>query len=62
MGPTYKAASVREKNLDSVTWLTARIEGTNENIDGETILNQVYDEVGYSLPLINTHAISLPFN
>ncbi|PWA98288.1 F-box domain, FIST C domain protein [Artemisia annua] len=46
VGPTYKAASVREKNLDSVTWLTARIEGTNENIDGETILSQVYDELG----------------
>ncbi|GKA38742.1 F-box/LRR-repeat protein-like protein [Tanacetum coccineum] len=46
VGPTYKAASVREKNLQHVTWLTGRIEGTNENIDGETILNQVYDEVG----------------
>ncbi|GJX07018.1 hypothetical protein Tco_0194950 [Tanacetum coccineum] len=40
------SASVREKNLEPVTWLTGTIEGTNENIDGETILNQVYDEVG----------------
>ncbi|CAI9267316.1 unnamed protein product [Lactuca saligna] len=46
VGPTYKAASVREKHRDSMTWLTARREGLRENIDGETILNQVYDELG----------------
>ncbi|KAI3737434.1 hypothetical protein L2E82_27436 [Cichorium intybus] len=46
VGPTYKAASVREKHRDSLTWLTARREGLRENIDGETILNQVYDELG----------------
>ncbi|GJT77228.1 hypothetical protein Tco_1043953, partial [Tanacetum coccineum] len=45
-GPNIQSASVREKNLEPVTWLTGTIEGTNENIDGETILNQVYDEVG----------------
>lgn len=57
MGPTYKAASVREKHRDSMTWLTARREGLRENIDGETILNQVYDEVcsNSSLPLFNMH-------
>ncbi|XP_071686437.1 F-box/LRR-repeat protein At5g63520 [Rutidosis leptorrhynchoides] len=46
IGPKYKAASVREKNNDSVTWLTARREGSRENIDGETVLNQVYDDLG----------------
>lgn len=46
IGPTYKAASVREKPNDSLTWLTARREGLRENIDGETILNQVYDQLG----------------
>ncbi|KAI3806969.1 hypothetical protein L1987_22889 [Smallanthus sonchifolius] len=46
VGPTYKAASVREKHRDSLTWLTGRREGSRENIDGETILNQVYDELG----------------
>ncbi|KAJ0617593.1 putative F-box domain, FIST, C-domain, F-box-like domain superfamily protein [Helianthus annuus] len=46
VGPTYKAASVREKHGDSLTWLTARREGSRENIDGETVLNQVYDELG----------------
>lgn len=45
VGPTYKASSVREKHRDSMTWITARREGFRENIDGETILNQVYDEV-----------------
>lgn len=46
IGPAYKAASVREKHPDSLTWLTARREGFRENIDGETIMNQVYDELG----------------
>ncbi|KAI3684421.1 hypothetical protein L6452_33645 [Arctium lappa] len=46
VGPTYKAASVREKHRESLTWLTARREGFRENIDGETIMNQVYDELG----------------
>ncbi|KVH98118.1 F-box domain, cyclin-like protein [Cynara cardunculus var. scolymus] len=46
VGPTYKAASVREKHRDSLTWITARREGLRENIDGETIMNQVYDELG----------------
>ncbi|KAJ0638342.1 hypothetical protein HanHA300_Chr00c0136g0717091 [Helianthus annuus] len=59
VGPTYKAASVREKHGDSLTWLTARREGSRENIDGETVLNQVYDEVCYSLSFVNTQAASL---
>nr|XP_043637467.1 F-box/LRR-repeat protein At5g63520 isoform X2 [Erigeron canadensis] len=46
IGPTYKAASVREKPHDSLTWLTARRDGSRENLDGETILSQVYDELG----------------
>ncbi|XP_076939447.1 F-box/LRR-repeat protein At5g63520-like [Bidens hawaiensis] len=46
VGPTYKAASVREKHGESLTWLTARRDGSRENIDGETVLNQVYDELG----------------
>ncbi|KAL8226058.1 hypothetical protein R6Q57_018615 [Mikania cordata] len=46
VGPTYKAGSVVEKHSDSMTWLTARREGSRENIDGETVLNQVYDELG----------------
>ncbi|KAK1413277.1 hypothetical protein QVD17_35048 [Tagetes erecta] len=46
IGPTYKAASVREKHHESMTWITGRREGTRENLDGETILNQVYDELG----------------
>ncbi|KAJ0613824.1 hypothetical protein HanIR_Chr02g0055651 [Helianthus annuus] len=44
VGPTYKATSVIEKD-DYETWIAARREGSDENIDGETILNRVYDEV-----------------
>ncbi|KAL9994939.1 putative F-box domain, FIST domain, F-box-like domain superfamily protein [Helianthus debilis subsp. tardiflorus] len=45
VGPTYKATSVIEKD-DYETWIAARREGSDENIDGETILNRVYDEIG----------------
>ncbi|KAJ0804312.1 hypothetical protein HanPI659440_Chr02g0036571 [Helianthus annuus] len=50
VGPTYKATSVIKRNMLTFT-ITARREGSRENIDGETILNQVYDEVCYSLSL-----------
>ncbi|MFS7910146.1 hypothetical protein Hanom_Chr02g00102841 [Helianthus anomalus] len=52
VGPTYKvsfvnkAASVRKNS----TWIAARREGSDENIDGETLLNQVYDALGKRIP------------
>ncbi|KAM7483466.1 hypothetical protein LguiB_008049 [Lonicera macranthoides] len=46
IGPTYKAVSVREKCDDSSTWLTAKREGVRENLDGQAILNHIYDEIG----------------
>ncbi|MCD7448945.1 hypothetical protein HAX54_047557 [Datura stramonium] len=45
VGPTYKAVSVRERP-DYSTWLTAKREAARENLDGETILDQIYDEMG----------------
>ncbi|KAJ0804341.1 putative F-box-like domain superfamily protein [Helianthus annuus] len=44
VGPTYKATSVNGNNF--TTKITARREGSGENVDGETILNQAYDEIG----------------
>ncbi|KAF8036984.1 hypothetical protein BT93_B0035 [Corymbia citriodora subsp. variegata] len=43
VGPRYKAISVRTR--DDVTWLTARREGRREVLDGESILNEIYDEM-----------------
>ncbi|XP_048136768.1 F-box/LRR-repeat protein At5g63520 isoform X2 [Rhodamnia argentea] len=43
IGPRYKAVSVRTR--DNHTWLTARREGREEVLDGESILNQIYDEM-----------------
>lgn len=45
IGPTYKAVSVKEKHDEGSTWLTARRDGFVENLDGQTILNHIYDEV-----------------
>lgn len=39
VGPRYKAASVKEKCSGRPTWLTARIEGQQEVLDGQRILN-----------------------
>ncbi|KAJ0925113.1 hypothetical protein HanRHA438_Chr04g0155941 [Helianthus annuus] len=50
VGPVY-AASVK-KRYGFYTGLTARIEGSRENLDGDTLLSQAYEEVCYSLPLI----------
>uniref|UniRef100_A0A0R0KAC4 FIST C-domain domain-containing protein n=1 Tax=Glycine max TaxID=3847 RepID=A0A0R0KAC4_SOYBN len=38
VGPRYKAASVKSNNADCSTWLTARREGQQENLDGQSIL------------------------
>ncbi|KAK3043229.1 hypothetical protein RJ639_002472 [Escallonia herrerae] len=46
IGPTYKAASVREMRDECYTWLTARREGSRENLDGQTILDHLYGEIG----------------
>ncbi|KAK3002301.1 hypothetical protein RJ639_022073 [Escallonia herrerae] len=46
IGPTYKAASVREIRDECYTWLTARREGSRENLDGQTILDHIYGEIG----------------
>ncbi|XP_030458346.2 F-box/LRR-repeat protein At5g63520 isoform X1 [Syzygium oleosum] len=43
VGPRYRAVSVRTR--DDVTWLTARREGQTEVLDGESILNEIYDEM-----------------
>ncbi|KAK4373706.1 hypothetical protein RND71_009090 [Anisodus tanguticus] len=46
IGPTYRAVSVRERPKDYSTWLTAKREAARENLDGQTILDQIYDELG----------------
>ncbi|KAG5019585.1 hypothetical protein GYH30_015357 [Glycine max] len=38
VGPRYKAASVKSNSADCSTWLTARREGQQENLDGQSIL------------------------
>lgn len=47
IGPMYKAVSVREIRDKGTTWLTAKREGSIEELDGQTILNQIYDEVWF---------------
>lgn len=47
VGPKYKAASVKEKRNVLSTWLSARREGDNENLDGETLLDNVYNQVSW---------------
>lgn len=62
VGPTYEAASVvitKYYKYCKATSISARREGSHENIDGETLLNQVYDEVCHSLSLVITQAIIL---
>ncbi|KAF5808460.1 putative F-box-like domain superfamily protein [Helianthus annuus] len=44
VGPVY-AASVK-KRYGFYTGLTARIEGSRENLDGDTLLSQAYEEIG----------------
>ena len=46
----YKTASVRTRNVNS-TWLTARREGQQEILDGQTILENVRNEVPYAFRL-----------
>lgn len=46
VGPTYKAASVKEKPSEQSTWLSARRAAVNENLDGQTILDNIYHELG----------------
>lgn len=44
-GPTYKAVSVRERRTGNTTWLTAKREAHQENLDGQTLLEQIFHEV-----------------
>ncbi|TMW96808.1 hypothetical protein EJD97_006751 [Solanum chilense] len=46
IGPTYKAVSVRGRSRDYSTWLTAKREAVHGSLDGQTILDQIYDELG----------------
>ncbi|KAJ1386208.1 FIST, C-domain, partial [Sesbania bispinosa] len=41
VGARYKAASVRTNNTDCSTWLTARREGQQELLDGQSILHDI---------------------
>lgn len=45
IGPRFKAASVRMKDSESVTWLTARREGQQEILDGQRMLDDIGNEV-----------------
>lgn len=51
IGPTYKAVSVREIRGKGTTWLTAKREGDIQELDGETLLNQIYEEVWFYMCL-----------
>ncbi|XP_057804838.1 F-box/LRR-repeat protein At5g63520 isoform X2 [Salvia miltiorrhiza] len=44
IGPTYKAASV--KSRQNSTWLTASRETVRGHLDGQAILEEIYDELG----------------
>ncbi|KAH6807852.1 hypothetical protein C2S51_028960 [Perilla frutescens var. frutescens] len=44
IGPTYKAASVKCRK--SSTWLTASRETVRGHLDGQAILEEIYDELG----------------
>ncbi|XWS37102.1 hypothetical protein CRYUN_Cryun19dG0014200 [Craigia yunnanensis] len=45
IGPKLKAASVRVKGSESVTWLTARREGQQEILDGQHMLDDINNEM-----------------
>ncbi|XP_031129147.1 F-box/LRR-repeat protein At5g63520 isoform X1 [Ipomoea triloba] len=45
-GPTYKAVSVRERRTGNTTWLTAKRGAEQEDLDGQTLLEQIFHEVG----------------
>ncbi|KAL8123267.1 F-box/LRR-repeat protein At5g63520 isoform X2 [Apium graveolens] len=45
IGPKYKAVSVREIRGKGTTWLTAKRVGDIQELDGETVLNQIYEEM-----------------
>ncbi|CAN1797065.1 F-box/LRR-repeat protein At5g63520 [Linum perenne] len=45
IGPRYKAVSVKVNDHDRGTWLTAKREGEQEVLDGQTILDDVNDEL-----------------
>ncbi|KAL7099310.1 hypothetical protein ACP275_09G075700 [Erythranthe tilingii] len=44
IGPTYKANSV--KHNKSSTWLTGSRETARQHLDGESILEEIYDQLG----------------
>jgi hypothetical protein len=46
IGPIYKARSVKENPGDNSTWLTANTAGLFQDLDGQTIINNIYDEIG----------------
>ncbi|KAL6996932.1 hypothetical protein U1Q18_007055 [Sarracenia purpurea var. burkii] len=46
VGPTFKAVSVRERRKECSTWLTARREELHDILDGETLLNDITEEIG----------------
>ena len=52
VGPKYRAASVKEKYKEHCTWLTARREGVHGNLDGQTILDNAYNEVSWHFSLL----------
>ncbi|RAL48537.1 hypothetical protein DM860_005961 [Cuscuta australis] len=45
-GPTYKARSVRERETDDTTWLTANRIAHKENLDGHALIEHIMHEVG----------------
>ena len=45
VGPRYKAASVKMNRAGHSTWLTAKIDGQRANLDGQRIMNDIYNAV-----------------
>ncbi|XP_052181795.1 F-box/LRR-repeat protein At5g63520 isoform X2 [Diospyros lotus] len=45
LGPKFKAATVRERRKESLTWLTARREQSHVILDGQTMLDDINDEL-----------------
>ncbi|GAB4845778.1 hypothetical protein Ancab_039187 [Ancistrocladus abbreviatus] len=46
IGPTYKAVSVKVRNCDFATWITARREGLDQILDGQQMLEEIDNEMG----------------
>ncbi|XVF49590.1 hypothetical protein PTKIN_Ptkin04bG0025000 [Pterospermum kingtungense] len=55
IGPRLKAASVRMKDSESATWLTARRDGQQEILDGQRLLDDINNEMENHLECVDLY-------